>query len=234
MSNITNLKINKFYTTISMLYITLMIAANVLIYKEVSFMGETMTIGSIITPSWFIIGNIVTEVYGYVECKKLIWRSLLCSFIFAIICKGLITIPSPVVQYQNIQPHFNYILGGLPRIFIVSILGIFSGLFTNAFLLAKFKMSTKGKYLWFRIISAGIAGDIVFTIITLTLDLYTKVPVNDIVTAITISCSIKILVLVVAAYPVCLIIYFLKQSEGVDKYDYGVDFNPFKFTEKPK
>jgi uncharacterized integral membrane protein (TIGR00697 family) len=222
------MKINyKFYTTISMLYITLMLVANVLIYKIVRIFDINMTVGSFITPCWFIIGDIVTEVYGYNECKKLIWRAFACSAIFSVICYGLIQIPSSN-SIDNHQASFDFILGSLPKIFIISVCGIFVGAFCNAFTLSKWKIMLKGRFLWLRMLGASIVGQTLFTIITICFNLFYKLPIHKLYEIIAASLIIKVLVLLVFSYPICFIIYFLKQQEGIDVYDYTTYFNPFK------
>lgn len=219
----------KFYPIISMTYITLMLSANVMLYKIIKIYNITITVGSLITPFWFIIGDIVTEIYGYSECRKLIWRAFFCSAIFTIICSSLSAIPSPMEKIK-IQEHFNFIFSGLPRIFIISIIGILMGSFANSFIISKFKILVQGKYLFMRIIGASFIGQFLFTFLTLFLNLFNKVQWLDLKEMIIISCTLKMTILLIIAYPLCFLIYFIKQREGFDSYDYNTDFNPFKFN----
>lgn len=215
----------KYLTLISMLYVAVMLAANVLIYKLTDLHGLTLTVGSFITPIWFIIGDIVTEVYGYKECRKLIWSALISSIVFTLICTGLISFPAP--HHWVYQPYFEYILGGLPRIFMGSVLGLFLGLFLNSYLISKWKILIQGRYFWLRSIGSSTFGQFIFTATTLMFDMLKEVPGKELMAFIAISYCLKIAISCIIAFPSSLLAGFLKKSEGLDVYDYNTDFNPF-------
>src|SRR5690349_2776162 len=85
----------KFYALLSMIYITFILIANVLIYKIVQIGPFIFTVGSFVTPFWFVITDIVAEVYGYQLVRKLIWSGIICGLIFTVVCAFLIQFPSP-------------------------------------------------------------------------------------------------------------------------------------------
>jgi len=80
----------KAFTFLSMIYITLILVADVLIYKIANFGPLTLTVGSLVTPFWFVMTDIVAEVYGYKLARKLIWSGIACGFLFTLICVVLI------------------------------------------------------------------------------------------------------------------------------------------------
>ncbi|MFN7210845.1 MAG: VUT family protein, partial [Aggregatilineales bacterium] len=53
---------------------------------------------------------------------------------------------------------FAVILGQTPRIVIASLVAYFAGSFVNAFVLAKMKLWTGGRYLWTRTIGSTVVG----------------------------------------------------------------------------
>jgi queuosine precursor transporter len=207
----------KCLTFISMVYITIMLAANVLIYKMTTLHGITMTVGSFITPMWFMIGDVVTEVYGYKESKKLIINSLICSLLFTILCFTLVNFPTPKIWPY--QVYFNYIIGALPRIFAGSILGLSLGLFLNAYLLSKWKILIKGKYFILRSIGASIIGQLIFTCTTIFFDLFHHNSFTQILEIISVSCVIKLLSLLIFALPCSILVFSLKKIEGIDDFN---------------
>lgn len=222
----------KALTLLSMIYITIILAADVLIYKISYINPITFSVGSLVTPFWFIISDIISEVYGYEECKKLIWSAIVCGFIFAIVCTLLIHLPAPTGwQYQ---PAYEQVLGKLFRVFIGSVVGIAVGAFMTTYLVQKWKILTQRKYFWFRAICASATGQLAFTIVTLLYDLIGIISINQISHLILISFSIKLFVAILLVYPATAVAFYLKKLEGIDVYNYNINFNPFKLTAASK
>lgn len=216
----------KVYSLLSMLYLTFILSADVLFYKIIQLGSIVMTVGSFITPFWFVITDIVAEVYGYNLARKLVWSGLLCSFIFTFICASLIKLPSPLSWHYQI--YYDHILGSLPRIYLGSVVGFFTGSFVNAYLIVKWKALTRGKYFAFRSIGSSGIGQLAFTIVTIFIDLIHVVPVSQILEIITVSFSIKIMITPILAFPSSLITLYIKKLEGIDVYDHNISYNPFK------
>lgn len=215
----------KALTFLSMCYVTLILAANVLIYKIVQIGPITMTVGSLVTPFWFLMTDIVAEVYGYQLTRRLIWSGIACGFIFTMVCVTLIHFPSPPAW--EFQSAYNQVLGKLPRIFLGSVAGVIIGAFANTYLITKWKILVHGRYFWLRSIGAGMTGQLAFTIITITFDLLGVLLFDQIIQLILISFVIKLTVTVILAIPATILVYYLKKLENIDIYDYGTNFNPF-------
>lgn len=215
------------YALLSMIYITLILIANVLIYKIVQIGPFTFTVGSFVTPFWFVITDIVAEVYGYHLVRKLIWSGIICGLLFTIVCAVLIQLPSP-----SLWPHqhsYDQVLGKLPRILVGYVAGVMTGAFINTYLITKWKILTHGKYFWLRSVGSSMTGQLVFTIVTITFDLLGILSFADIIKLILISMTIKLIVTPLLAVPSSMVVYYLKKFERIDIYDYHTDFNPFKF-----
>jgi uncharacterized integral membrane protein (TIGR00697 family) len=215
---------------LSMIYITLILAADVLIYKIVQFGSLTLTVGSLVTPFWFVMTDIIAEVYGYQIARRLIWSGIACGFLFTLICVTLIHFPSP--ENWPYQPAYDQVLGKLVRVFIGSIAGVIIGAFTNTYLITKWKLLVQGKYFWLRSIGSSATGQLAFTVITLLFDLSGILPFNQITQLILISFTIKLTLTLLFAMPSSIIVYYLKKLENIDVYDYRTNFNPFKLELK--
>lgn len=220
----------KALTFLSMIYITLILAADVLIYKIAHVGSITLTVGSLITPFWFVITDIIAEVYGYQIARRLIWSGIACGFLFTIICVTLIHFPSPEAWPH--QPAYDQVLGKLVRVFIGSIAGVIIGAFTNTYLITKWKILVHGKYFWLRTIGSSAIGQLAFTIITLACDLFGVLPFHQIAQLIFISFIIKLILTALFAIPSSIFVYYLKKLENIDIYDYKTNFNPFKLELK--
>jgi uncharacterized integral membrane protein (TIGR00697 family) len=207
-----------------MLYITLMLAANVLIYKLIIIGGFIMSVGSFVIPCVHVVIDIISERYGYTISKKIIFCGLISQLIFALICGFLITLPSP--SFWHYQDAYDQVLGKSMRIFCGSFLGTFIGMFINLKLISKWKILIKGKYFWLRSLGASAAGQLIFTIITISYDMAGIQPAKTILGIILTSYVIKLIFTVIAATPAALTVSFLKTYEKISSYEVSV--NPFK------
>ncbi len=208
-----------------MLYITLMLAANVVVYKLTTMWGIIVSVGSFVIPFVHVLLDIISERYGYPTAKKIILYSLTCQFIFAIVCASLILLPSPA--FWHLQASYDQVLGKLLRVFTGSFLGTLVGLSVNAFIIEKYRIAVKGKYFWARSISASAAGQLIFSVITLTYDMYGIQPAKTIISVILASYVIKLIFTVIASLPAATVVVLLKIYEKTPNYQ--LNLNPLKF-----
>jgi queuosine precursor transporter len=216
----------KAFAFLSMLYIPVILSSNVLLYKIATIGPFTLTVGSFVTPFWFIITDVIAEVYGYKLARKLIWSGITCEFIFTFICVPLIHLPSPA--FWHYQPAYDQVLGKLPRIMVGAILAVLVGSFLNTYLITKWKILIQGKYFWLRSMGSSGLGQLIFTGTSITFDLAGTLPYSTIIELIAVSFAIKLIVTPFATIPASIAVYYLKKLENIDIYDYNTDFNPFK------
>jgi len=168
-ANLKNSMQYKAFSFLSMVYITIILAADVLIYKIAQVGSFTITVGSLVIPFWFIITDVIAEVYGYQLTRKLIWSGIICSILFTVVCATLIQLPSPVLWLHQVA--YDQVLGQLPRVLFGYVVGVIAGGFVNTYLITKWKILTRGKYFFLRSIGSSGIGQLTFTIVTLSLDL---------------------------------------------------------------
>jgi queuosine precursor transporter len=215
----------KFYDIILGLFVAVLLISNVASAKILKLGPFTFDGGTILFPISYIFGDILTEVYGYRNSRRVIWTgffaALLMSLTFIIVGK----LP-PAAQWGN-QDAYQKILGMTPRIVLASLIAYFSGEFSNSYTLAKMKILTQGKWLWTRTIGSTIIGEGVDTLLFVMIAFWGALP-NDLLIAVIISNYIFKVGFEVLFTPLTYaIVRFLKRREGVDVYDYGTDFNPF-------
>lgn len=209
----------------AMIYSTVNVASTSLVYKIVGFGPAVITAGALLSPLWYLLGDIIAEVYGYNQAKKVIWTGLACELLFILFCSSMIHLPSPA--YWHNQSDYNIVLGRLPRVYIGSIVGTLTGSFVNAFIITRLKLLVHGKYFWLRSICANAIGQFVFSFTTAFTDLFGVIPVYDVGKVVLVSYLIKVCVLPLLAVPSSLIAAYLKKLEGVDIFDNKTKFNPF-------
>jgi len=114
-------------------------------------------------------------------------------------------------------------------IVLASLLGYWSGEFSNSFTLAKMKIWTRGRWLWTRTIGSTIVGELVDTVVFVSIASAFGVFPWSLFVTLTLTnylfkCSVE-----AAMTPVTyFVVSQLKRVEQEDYYDYNTDFNPFK------
>jgi queuosine precursor transporter len=215
----------KYYDIILGLFVAVLLISNVASSKILKLGPFTFDGGTILFPISYIFGDILTEVYGYRNSRRVIWTgffaALLMSVTFIIVGK----LP-PAAGWGN-QEAYEKILGLTPRIVIASLVAYFAGEFSNSYTLAKMKIMTRGKWLWSRTIGSTVVGEGVDTLLFVTIAFYGVLP-NNLLFAVIISNYIFKVGFEAAFTPLTyLAVGFLKRSEEVDTYDYETNFNPF-------
>src|SRR6201984_2619406 len=125
-----------------------LLISNVLNCKIIRVGQLPFTGGLILFPLVALFGDVLTEVYGYAETRKVIWTgltSLVLLVVMVTICGALPADPA----WHN-QAAFVAILGGVPRVAAASLIAYFVGEFCNSYVLAKYKIRTAGKWMSWR------------------------------------------------------------------------------------
>lgn len=218
----------KYLTFLTMLYITVKLITVILIYKIIYLKNYLASASTLIMPLWFILGDIITEVYGYERARHIIWMAVICQFIFALTCTTFSSMQSPPGWTH--QDAYDQVLGHLPRVAVASFLAIMSGAFINSYAISKWKILMNGKHFWLRSLGASAVGELVFTLIAYLTEFLGVTSFSKLFGLMTISYVIKLLLNPVLVIPSIFITRALKKLEGVDVYDNHVNFNPFKLS----
>jgi len=195
---------------------------------KVSQIGNfTFLAGVILFPVSYLLGDILTEVYGYAKSRRVIWLGFGALIISAALIQIMIVIPSPV-SWQN-KAAFNAIFSNSFRVVASSMFAFWIGEFTNSFTLAKMKILTKGKYLWTRTIGSTIVGEAVDTLVFYPLAFIGVAGFSShlILSIMITNYILKVSWEVIATPLTYSVVNFLKKKENEDYYDYKTDFNPF-------
>jgi len=217
------MKVSHRLVIISALFVTCLITANIISVKMISLGPFIVFAGVFIFPLSYIVGDVLTEVYGYRIARRVIWLGFACNLIFVIFAWVGQVLPSPPAW--ELQGAYESILGYAPRLLVASFCGYFVGEFVNSFILAKMKIFTKGRWLWSRTIGSTIVGEgldtVVFTVLALIgTPFFMPVVMLG-------QWLVKVLVETVATPATYAIVSYLKRKEVIDTYDYETKFNPF-------
>ena len=188
--------------------------------------------GTFLFPLTYIFGDILTEVYGYQRSRRVIWfalaMNLFASLIFALV--GIL----PTDASSPTKGAFETVLGFVPQIVAASLVAFFIGEFLNAYVLAKMKVITKGRWLWTRTIGSTLLGQgadtLAFSFIAFGIGA-NALPSDVLWNIIQTNYLYKVALEVILTPVTYAVVRGLKRAEGIDHYDVETDFNPFKLTE---
>jgi uncharacterized integral membrane protein (TIGR00697 family) len=226
------------FLVIAALFITCLITANIIAVKLITLGVEPIRHGGfqfpgplpaaiVIFPLSYIFGDILTEVYGYRQARKIIWLGFFCNLIAVLAFWVAGQIPALDSDVQNA---YERILGYTPRILAASFLAYLVGEFANSFVLAKMKIKTKGRFLWTRTIGSTIVGEGLDALVFITIAFGGTMSWALIGGIILTHWLVKTGYEVVATPFTYMVVNFLKRKEGIDTYDHDTDFNPFLVT----
>jgi uncharacterized integral membrane protein (TIGR00697 family) len=136
--------------------------------------------------------------------------------------------PAPGAHNTNLQSGLEIVFGNTWRIAAGSIIAFWCGSLVNAFVLAKLKIYTAGKYLWVRTIGSTAVGEAVDSTLFYFLAFYGIWPLKQIIAVVIAQYCIKTLWEILATPLTYRIVAFLKEKENEDYYDRNTNFTPFR------
>ncbi len=189
----------------------------------------TLSAGSLCIPATYIIGDTLTEVYGYKQARRATWIVVGASLLTALFYQLAILLPAAAGAANN--DAFTTVLGMAPRVAAGALAAIFAGQFINDYVLAKMKLLTKGKYLWSRTIGSTIAGQAIDSTLFYIIALYGVIPNGLLIKSILSAWFAKVLIEAAITPITYYVVRKLKKAEGVDYYDTDTNFTPFAFNQ---
>ena len=208
------------------LFITCLLTANVIAAKLVVIGGVVLPAGIVIFPISYILADVLTEVWGYSATRRVIWLGFACNALMvAATWVGGALAPAP---FWKEQAAYEAILGQTPRLLGASFVAYLAGEFANAFVMAKVKIWTKGRWLWMRTIGSTIVGEGLDSAIFVALAFGGTMPGGVLAHVIAGQWGAKVLYEVAATPLTYAVVGWLKSRERVDTFDYQTDFNPIR------
>jgi len=173
---------SQWFVLITVVFITCLVTANITAVKLVGVFGLVLPAAIIIFPISYIFGDVLTEVYGYRQARRVIWLGFFCNLIavIAIWIGGIL----PAAGFWDGQAAYERILGYTPRLLVASFLAYLVGEFANSFVLAKMKIATSGRWLWTRTIGSTLVGQGLDSLVFITLAFVGTIPLAGLASAI--------------------------------------------------
>ena len=182
--------------------------------------------GILFFPLSYVIGDVLTEVYGFARARRCIWTGFAALLFMAFMAQVVVALP-PAASWEG-QAAYEAVFGQVPRIAMASIVAFWAGEFVNSVVLAKMKLWTKGKHLWSRTIGSTVVGQGVDSLIFYPLAFWGVWDGDTLLVVLLTQWALKVAWEVLLTPVTYAVVGWLKRREGVDVYDVGTDFTPFR------
>jgi queuosine precursor transporter len=183
--------------------------------------------GILFFPVSYVIGDVLTEVYGYARARRVIWAGTAAVVFMAFMSWVVVALP-PAPTWTN-QAAYATIFGQVPRIVLASVCAFWAGEFVNSYVMARMKLWSEGRHLWARTIGSTVLGEGVDSLIFYPLAFLGAAGFTPglVVTVMFTQWALKVAWEVVLTPVTYMVVGALKRAEGVDVFDRGTDFTPF-------
>ena len=220
----------KYLDVVASFFVSILVISNIASSAKIVSLGFSLfTIplvfdgGTILFPLVYVLGDVLTEVYGFKTVRRVIWTGFAILALTALVFFVLGVLPGEAYWEEEAgSAAYGAILGGMSYggIVLASLAAYLAGKFSNAVILSRMKVMMKGKMLWVRTIGSTLVGEFLDTFIFVLIASVTGVFGWEIfwslvLTNYILKCLIEVL-MTPFTYWACR---FLKRKEGVDVYD---------------
>jgi len=181
--------------------------------------------GILFFPLSYVIGDVLTEVYGFARARRCIWAGFGALLFMAFMSWVVVALPSDPAWTG--QQAYEAVFGQVPRIVFASIVAFWAGEFVNSLVLAKMKIWTEGKHLWTRTIGSTVAGQGVDSLFFYPLAFFGVLDSATLLKVMLTQWVLKVSWEAILTPVTYAVVGWLKRREGFDVYDEETEFTPF-------
>ncbi len=223
----------RYYDLVMAAFVTVLLLSNLIgaaKLSEVSLFGGQYIYGAgiLFFPLGYVIGDVLTEVYGYGRARRVIWAGFAALLFMAMMSYVVVALP-PADGWEG-QAAYEAVFGQTWRIVIASLAGFWAGEFINSLVMARMKIWTKGRALWSRTIGSTVVGQGIDSLIFYPIAFYGVWSNAQLVEVMVTNWALKIAWEALLTPVTYAVVNVLKRKEGVDVFDTDTDFSPFRTT----
>jgi queuosine precursor transporter len=221
----------RYYDFVMAAFVAILLLSNIIGAAKpaaISIGGEEWVFGAgiLFFPLGYVIGDVLTEVYGYARARRVIWSGFAALLFMAFMSWVVVSLP-PAAGWDG-QSAYESVFGQVPRIVLASIVAFWAGEFVNSYVMARMKLMTQGKHLWTRTIGSTLVGQGVDSLIFYPLAFWGVWENKAVLTVLFTNWGLKVLWEAVLTPVTYVVVGWLKRHEGVDLFDDHTDFSPFR------
>jgi uncharacterized integral membrane protein (TIGR00697 family) len=217
------------------LFVTVLITSNIASSAKIVDWGFSIgsvrmafDAGTLLFPVSYIFGDVLVEVYGFKNSRRVIWAGFIMLALSAMLFSAVRAMPGEA-NWQSYagQTAYDSILGGMSSggIVIASLLAYLAGEFSNSIIMAVMKVATKGRWLWMRTIGSTIVGEGVDTLIFVLIATLAGVFQWEVFASLVLTNYLFKVGVEVLFTPITYkVVGFLKKAENEDYYDTNTRF----------
>ena len=232
------MKSYRYLAPIMAVFVTVLIVSNIASSAKIVDLGFAVggvpmafDAGTILFPISYIFGDILTEVYGYKNSRRVIWTGFFCLALASVTFWAVSHLPGESTwQGYAGDAAYNAILGGMSSggIVLASLAAYAMGEFSNSTILAKMKVLTRGRWLWTRTIGSTLVGELIDSATFIAIaTLFGVFPWSLFATLVFTNYLFKVAIEAAMTPVTYLAVGHLKRAENEDYFDRDTNFNPF-------
>lgn len=221
-------KFSASFLLMAVLFTVCLITSNLFATKVFAIGSVTLPGAVIIFPLSYILNDCFAEVWGYRKARLVIWTAFAMNILVVILGQLVVWLPS--ASFWDGGEHFDYMFNMAPRVALASLLAFLAGSTLNAFVMSRMKVAQKGKAFSVRAILSSIAGEFLDSLIFMPIAFW-GTGFSQLGKMMLFQVTFKVLYEIVILPVTNLVVRKLKASEGVDTFDEGISYNPFKLSD---
>ena len=183
-------------------------------------------------PVTYILNDCITEVYGYRKSRFVIWLAFVLSAFVAIMAQLICWLPAPYEEGgKPIAESFNKLFSMVPKTTLASLIAFFCGSTINAWVMSRMKVNSGGRAFGLRAILSSVAGEVADSAIFFPIVFWNIMPLGAVLKIALMQVLAKVLYEVLALPLTSWFVRRVKKAEGIDTFDRGINYNPFKISD---
>lgn len=217
----------KHFDIVMAAFVAILLCSNIIgAAKPATLFGLTFGAGILFFPLSYVLGDVLTEVYGYKAARRVVWVGFGANIFMALMATAVVGLP-PAEGWEEGQAAYEFVFAQTPRIVLASLVAFWAGEMANAFVMAKMKIWSKGKHLWQRTIGSTIVGQGVDSLLFYPLAFLGIWSPAQVVAVMVTNYALKVVWEALLTPVTYRMVGWLKREEGVEIFDTETDFTPF-------
>lgn len=236
----------RYYDLVMAAFVAVLLLSNIIGASKLAMVGGlTFGAGILFFPISYVIGDVLTEVYGYARARRVIWAGFGALLFMAVMSWIVLAMPPAQDWWCSgtealalksgesggtgavCQATYDSVFGSAWRIVLASITAFWAGEFVNSYVLARMKVATGGRFLWMRTIGSTIVGQGIDSLIFYPIAFLGIWETEQVLLVMATNWAMKVAWEAALTPATYLVVGALKRREGVDVFDEDTDFTPF-------